>query len=258
MLFILRKITAISLGLFLLFSCKESKKTLSKDSKTIENHSLKIEKKEDFIIFESLLVKENIQIAKYNNIVFSDNGAKFKRDEESYIHIPKIDIDLNKEFNISFWFKFNDEFGPKPPALFVYKNKYSSPSNSPFYVFLPAKRVSGVIGDQMLFAENYNSRQGYSRKYYDSFQLSPGTFYFLSINKKDSILQIYVNSELYSEYDNLIYSKQKGEEIYLGAFPHDSEFKNPFEGSIKGLKIYSRALMENEIVNLYNSEPNLE
>jgi hypothetical protein len=110
----------------------------------------------------------------------------------------------------------------------------------------------------MLFAENYNSRQGYSRKYYDSFQLSPGTFYFLSINKKDSILQIYVNSELYSEYDNLIYSKQKGEEIYLGAFPHDSEFKNPFEGSIKGLKIYSRALMENEIVNLYNSEPNLE
>ena len=169
-----------------------------------------------------------------------------------------IDIDLNKEFNISFWFKFNDDFGPKPPALFVYKNKYSSPSNSPFYIFLPAKRVSGVIGNQMLFAENYNSQQGYSRKYYDSFQLSPSTIYFLSINKKDSKLQIYVNSELYSEYDNLIYSNQKGEEIYLGVFPHDSEFKNPFEGSIKGLKIYSRALIENEIVDLYNSEPNLE
>lgn len=249
----LRNIFIIFLISTITIACKENKSTTIKD----ELDPIQSNSKSNGLVFENNLTQENIQGADYNNVVLSDQGAKFSSDELSFIRIPANNIDLNSEFNISFWFKFDGDFGPKPPALFVLKNQYSSPSNAPLYIFLPARKVSAVFGKQKLFATNYDPDQGYSREYYDSFQLSPGVFYFLSVSYSNSKLQIFVNSELYAEYQNLISPETKGEEIYLGAFPFDNQYKSPLDGNLKGLKIHSKALSQKELVELYNSEPSL-
>jgi len=237
-------------------ACKQESK---ENKKVVEDVSIQKEKvgnKEDYLVLESSLTKEDIKNASYVNVGFSNDGAKFDVKSDSYIKIPEVKLDFSKNFNVSFRFKFISEDGTKPQALFLYKGKYSSPSKAPLFVYLPSKKLSGVYGNQVLWAEEFDMQKGYSSMYYDSFVLSSETFYSVSINFEDNKIKFYVESELYAEYENLSPHSIQGNEVYLGAFPSGDEFRNQFDGTLQNLKIYSRALSEKEIIDLYNADSN--
>lgn len=141
-----------------------------------------------------------------------------------------------------------------PRTLLAYRGNSPS-SNSPIYLYLPARKLSGAFGNQRLWAENYDMKQGYSKLYYDSVQLMPDTPYFASINFADGKLQFYVESELYAEFENISTHDMIGDHLYLGGMLLNNEFKYPLDGgSMKSLKLYSRSLTEKEIIQLYNVE----
>jgi hypothetical protein len=209
--------------------------------------------KEDYLVFENDLTKKNIDSASYVNVELSNNGAKFNSQKKSYIKIPNINLNLKEDFNISFWFKFQGLEGKIPKALLAYRGNSPS-SNSPLFIYLPARKLSGSFGSQILWAENYDMKQGNSRLYYDSVQLTPDTPYFVSINFSENKFQFYVESELYAEFPNVAYHEMEGKDLFLGSLPLGSEFKYPFNGTMKSLQLFSRSLSEKEIVELYNVE----
>ncbi|MCK5814986.1 MAG: hypothetical protein KAH07_03480, partial [Flavobacteriaceae bacterium] len=96
------------------FSCKKNQ------DKAIMPKKEKIEKQKinDFLIFENDLTKKNINGAEYSNIVFKKDGAVFSRDVTlpTYIKIPFSNLDLSKEFNVSFVFKTTFSDGQKPQS----------------------------------------------------------------------------------------------------------------------------------------------
>jgi len=253
-----RSVVILVFTFFSLVACKKKPEENKKEVEDVLDQKEKVGKKENYLVIGSSLTKEDIKKASYVNVKFSEDGAKFDANSNSYIKIPEVDLDLSNNFNVSFRFKFISEDGTKPQALFLYKGTYSSPSKAPLFIYLPAKKLSGVYGDQILWAEEYNMKKGYSRAFYDSFVLSPKTFYSVSINFEDNKIKIFVESELYAEYENLISHSIQGNEMYLGAFPSGEGFKNQFDGTLKNLKVYSRALSEKEIVDLYNDNTDFE
>lgn len=255
MLFILRKIIAISLGLFLFLSCKENKheETTTPVGEKQEQRNI-----EDFVVFENLLMEQDIKNAEYNNIKFNKSGAIFSKDISTYIRIPFSDLTLNEGFNISFSFKTIDDDGTKPQSLIAFVNKFSSAHRIPFYVYYPGNKVSGVFGEQLFWAENYDAENGNSRAYYDSFKLSKNQFYFVSVNFDGYKAEIFVNSELYASFDDLKKHDLKFDNILIGALLQNDVISKPFAGNIHGLKIFKQPLTEKEIVSLFNSQPEID
>lgn len=252
-----KRLVTLLLVLVVLVSCKEDKKENNESTKT--NETIEPRKIEDIMVFENLLMEENIEDADYNNIKFDTQGAIFSKSKASptYIRIPNFELDLNKGFNVSFWFKTDDDDGTKPQSLIAFADKFSSASRVPFYVYFPGNRVSGVFGKQLLWAEEFNAQNGNSREYYDSFQLSKDQFYFVSVNINGSKAEIYVNSELYAYFENLLPHDLKVNHILIGALLSNNEIANPFTGNIHGLKVFKQPLSEKEIVFLFNSQPEI-
>ncbi|MFK5878242.1 MAG: hypothetical protein QM478_01965 [Flavobacteriaceae bacterium] len=249
----IKKFSICMLGLLGLMACSDKvKKEETGNNKPVIEEKI-IGPKEDYLVFENSLTKKDIDSASYINVELTNNGAKFSDKESSYIKIPNINLDLKEDFNISFWFKFYGMEGKIPKALLAYRG--SSPSsNSPIFIYLPARKLSGSFGSQILWAENYNMKEGNSKLYYDSVQLMPDTPYFVSINYLENKMQFYVESELYAEYENVSTHDMIGKDLYLGGLLLNDELKYPLDGSMKSLKIFSRSLTEKEIVKLYNVE----
>lgn len=246
----------------LFFCCKN-------EDKKSENPTTEIKEKEkrdynSIAILKNKLEKQDINEASYNNIEFDKYGANFSNNGNSlsYIEIPmsNVGIDLKKGFNISFRFKISDYDGTKPQSLFVLADKFSSPSRVPFYIYFPAKKISGVYGQQLLWADGYNAKNGYSKEYYDSFPLEEEQMYFVSVNFNGEKIDIYVESELYMSYSNIAVHDLKAEKILLGGIynKNNNTLSNPFTGAISNLQIYSEPLEESEIVSIYNDLPYIE
>lgn len=242
----------------LFFSCKEKAKDAQKnnDSSTIKNSNVTLE---DALVYEDLLLKERLDGIIYENINTKNNGMQFAEQTPSYIKIPVIDLDLNQAFNISFTYNTSSDDGSKPQSFIAFVDEYSSPSKTiPLYIYSASKRLTGIYGDQSLWANNYNRTNGESMAYFDSYQLKSNVFYFVSVNFTGSSINIYINSELYAAFDNIKPHSLKYNNIIIGALPQGDDFVSQFKGIIHGLKIYRKSLNEEEIISVYNSQPNVD
>ena len=240
--------------LFLFLSCKENK---HEETKTPYGQKEEQRNIEDFVVFQNLLQEQNILNAEYNNIKFDKSGASFSKDISTYIRIPFSDLNLNEGFNVSFSFKTTDDDGTKPQSLIAFVDKFSTANRIPFYVFFPGNKVSGVYGEQLFWAENYDAENGNSRAYYDSFKLSKNQFYFVSVNFDGNKAEIFVNSESYALFEDLKKHDLKFDNILIGALLQNNVISKPLAGNIHGLKIFRQPLSEKEIVSLFNSQPEI-
>ena len=77
------------------------------------------------------------------------------------------------------------------------------------------------------------------------------------MNINGSKAEIYVNSELYAYFENLLPHDLKVNHILIGALLSNNEIANPFAGNIHGLKVFKQPLSEKEIVFLFNSQPEI-
>lgn len=240
-------------------SCKEK---TSQDNKNINNEIINELSLEDTTVFEHTFLEKNLEdeIA-YNNVISQSNGMLFAQNTNlpSYIIMPFSNLNLSRPFNVSFSYNTSSNDGTKPQSFIALVDDHSSPSRDiPLFIYSAGKRITGVYGDQALWAQNYVREEGESRGYYDSYQLNSNEFYFVSINFTGSAINIYVNSELYASFDNIKPHNLKYKSMIIGALPQGNTFVTQFYGIIHGLKIFSRALSEKEIVSVYNNQPYVE
>ncbi|MCK0178778.1 LamG domain-containing protein [Flavobacteriaceae bacterium S0862] len=252
----MKKIISLLVLLVVFVSCKEEKK---QDTEQIE---VSQEEKErdinDLLVFESTLMKQDIEGAEYKNIQFSNEGALFSGsvNNPSYIKLPLIDLDLSKEFNLSFSFNSKTDDGTKPQTFISFTDKYSSPTRDiPLFVYFAGKRITGVYGNQKLWAEKYDKDLGESKAYYDSYQLPPNEVFFVSLNFSGNSIEIFVNSELYASFSDISPHSKMFEKVILGGLPQGEGYTTLLNGSLHSLKIFSTALTEKEIVQVYNDQP---
>jgi len=244
--------------IFVLVSCKNNNKT--ETVKTPVNKAEERPSLNESLIYELKLMAKPVRNIELNNINFSNDGAIFfENSVESYLKISDINIDLSKPFNISYSYKTNINDGSKPQTFLAFVDKYSSPAKSiPLYMYSAGNRITGVYGNQTLWANDYDRTQGESKAYYDSYQLGANEFYFVSINFIGNTIEIYVNSELYASFEGIAPHNLMFESLVIGSLPQGDNFVSPFKGVIHGLKIFNKSLSTNEIVEVYNGQPYVE
>jgi hypothetical protein len=244
--------------LILVTSCKKVEKSESLSTSEKEEEIIDLN---ELLVFEDLLLKENTSSSNiYSNISFETNGILIGNETSkvSYVKIPFSELNLKDGFNISFSYETKSDIGSVPQALISLTDKYSSPSRVPFYLYLAAKRITGVYGKQILWAENYDKSKGESKSFFDSYPLESNTFYFVSVNFTGSKIAIYVNSELYVEFDNIIPHDLNFDHILIGStMEGENKMVHQFNGIINNLKIYGVALNDKQIVQVYNEQPYL-
>ncbi|MGF1555750.1 LamG-like jellyroll fold domain-containing protein [Paucihalobacter sp.] len=242
--------------LFVLLSCKNENA-----AKTIKESALNVETKQaslnESMVLEMKLLSRPSENIELKNLDFNNDVATFfGNQEDSYIKIPEVNLDLSNPFNVSFSYNTNSEDGSKPQTFIAFVDKYSSPARTiPLYIYTAGKRITGVYGDQTLWANNYDRTQGESKTYFDSYQLSANEFYFISINFTGNTLEVYVNSELYTSFKNINPHGLKFENVIIGSLTQGSDYVSPFKGMLYGLKIFNKSLSMAEIVEVYNAQP---
>ncbi len=256
----MKKIALLILIALASISCKNSEKQQDKNSSndtlenTKESHEIDLDK---YIVFEEFLNSKKIEEADYVNVTFNEKGTRFNEDldKESYIKIPFSNLDLKNGFNISFSYNTFSEVGSKPQALISLVDRYSSPTRVPFYIYLAARRITCVFGEQVLWAEGYDRINQESKEFFDSYPLDTNTFYFVSINVDKTTINIYVNSELYASFKNIKQNDLIFDNIMIGSTKEINNIVHPFYGYINGLKIYRNVISENQIIEMYNAQP---
>ena len=251
--------TLITGILILITSCRDKEKNETIEIQSQKNEEVKLE---DYIVYENPFLKMDSDAdIFYNNVKLQKDGMLFDGQDKSpsFIKVPFTILDLSKPFNISFSYNTSSDDGSKPQTFIALVDDYSSPGrNIPLFIYTAGKRITGVYGDQALWAENYFRSEGESKSYYDSYQLKSNEFYFVSINFTGNTIEIYVNSELYSSFDNIKPHELKYKTMLIGALPEGDTFVTQFSGVIHGLKIFNKALSEKEIVSVYNLQPYVE
>ena len=239
----------------ILNSCKETAKGSVSNFKT--KQVVKKRNISEYIVFEDSFLEPKTGNYFYKNIEFRKEGAFFSstNNSPSYIELPFFNLDLSIEFNISFSYNTISDVGSKPQSFITFSDNYSSPTKSvPLFIYTAGNRITGVYGDLILWAEKYKSSLGASKDYYDSYQLKANETYFVSFNFTGSKIDIYVNSELYSSFSNVKPHSLNYDKVTLGVFPQDKNEKVHFKGAINGLKVFSTALYEDEIADIYKNQ----
>ncbi len=250
----MRKFIILVCVLTVIVSCNNTpKKTTPLQKKKLEPRNIN-----DFLIFENLLVKNDIENAEYSNIHFQKEGAVFSRNPEkpTYIKTPFSNLDFSQEFNVSFTFRTSFDDGRKPQSFLAFVNKNSTTFQIPLYLYLPRNKISGVYGEQLLYYENYSKKNKESKVFLSSSKIGVDKLYFVSVNHtSDNSIEIFVNSDLYATFSGLSIHDFKSTHLIIGAMIQSEKAILSFEGTIYGLKIFSKALKESEIVKLFNSQP---
>jgi hypothetical protein len=183
------------------------------------------------------------------NVFFSEKGACITGDlSPSFVLIDTLKINHSTERNLSFWFKFDGEDAAVPQMLFSIRDTIN-PQNR-FNVWIAGRRITAVLNSNHLWANNYDYRNGRSKVYYDSFRLERGKYYYLSINYTPRKIEIYVNAELYQQFEQIENGLMSFQQLYLGIEVTNEGFKHPFAGHIKNLTLFDRLLTVDEIYSL--------
>lgn len=183
------------------------------------------------------------------NVQFSEKGAEFNgNDNLAYILLDSLSLEESAQNNISMWFKFEGEDARIPQMIFSIKD--TTNIRKRFNMWIAGRRVTAVLNGNHLWANEYDYSKGRSKTYYDSYILEPGKFYFLSVNYTPKKVEIYINAELYQQFENINDGKINFHQIYLGTERYENEFRNPLIGNIRNLTLFNRTLNENEIYSL--------
>ncbi len=221
---------------FVVIACSEVRK---ETNRTVLNL-------EDRIHSFSLIKDEGLY---QQNINYSNMGVGFEyQNFPAFVKIDSLDLNLNKGFNISFWFKFTGDDPRKEQMLFSIRDFHYERKCINFWI--AGYRLTGKINTNNLWAKDYNYQNGGSREYYDLFQLELGKYYFFSANITSNKLEVYLNSELYAEYVDLRETEININTIYLGILEEDKSFKYQFQGNIRNLVLFERTLNTNEVEKL--------
>ncbi|WP_339609670.1 LamG-like jellyroll fold domain-containing protein [uncultured Planktosalinus sp.] len=183
------------------------------------------------------------------DVQFSEKGAEFNvNDGSGYILLDSLNLNQSASKNISMWLKFEGEDARIPQMIFSIKD--TTDSRKRFNMWIAGRRITAVLNGNHLWANEYDYSKGRSKTYYDSFILEPGKFYFLSVNYTPQKVQIYINAELYQQFDNINDGNISFHQIYLGTERYENEFRNPLIGNIRNLTLFNRTLNVNEIYSL--------
>ena len=205
------------------------------------------------VVYENELSTNNIDNAIIENVEFDAFGASFYGTEQdpSYIKIPFSALNNNQSFNISFDFLTTSDDGSVAQGLVSLIDDFSSPTNAPLIISYTGRRVSGAIGRNVLWAQEYDYKKGMSSRYYDLFQLDSNTLYNVSLNYNAGEASFYVNNELYATFQGLDSSPMQAKYILLGALPSHDSYTYFLTGQISNLRILNTTLTIAEM----NSNP---
>lgn len=183
------------------------------------------------------------------NVHFSEKGAKFNdNDIPSYILLDSVNLDKSSSKNISMWFKFDGEDARIPQMIFSIKD--TTDNRKRFNLWVAGRRITALLNNNPLWANDYDYSKGRSKTYYDSYLLERGKYYFLSVNYTPQKIQLYINAELYQQFEDIDGGHIDFHQIYLGAELFENEVRSPFIGYIRNLTLFNRKLNENEIYSL--------
>ena len=186
---------------------------------------------------------------KIKNVTFSNEGALFgmPKGESSYIQIDSIP-EVSNNFNISCWFKVVGENGKISQTLFKILNKEDKQKQLRFCV--AGQRLTGSLNSNKFYTKDFSKDAPSSRTYYDLPRLEIGRYYFLSINKIENKVQVYINAELYEEYlvdkDYIFITNS----LTFGVLNKTGPYTNQFYGSIRNFELYEQPLNEDEIYSV--------
>jgi hypothetical protein len=183
------------------------------------------------------------------NVSFSKEGASFKdlKKEASFIKIDSTPP-IPENFNLSFWFRIKGEDGKVPQVLFKAVNKHN-PSQQ-LVLWVGGFRVTGNLNSNRFSSKNYSKTTSISRDYYDLPRLEVGKYYFLSLNKFKNKIQIYINAELYAEFNPEKDSQIAINSFILGVLNTKGPYTNQFLGNLRNFEVYEQPLTEDEIYTI--------
>lgn len=202
-----------------------------------------------YVVYENELLTNNIDNAIIENVEFDAFGGSFYGTEQdpSYIKIPFSALNNNQSFNISFDFLTTSDDGTVAQGLISLIDDFSSPTNAPLIISYTGRRVSGAIGRNVLWAQEYDYKKGMSSQYYDLFQLNSNTTYNVVLNYNEGEAAFYINNELYATYKGVERNTMQGKYILIGALPSGNAYNYFLNGKVSNLRILNTHLLISEI-----------
>jgi len=219
-------------------------------SKSSDNDNLNKNKCDIFndnssIAFYPLENNSNDLCGNYNgewigNEQYENGAAKF--DNKSYINISNTgltkELDSNDVFTISVWGKPEYTKGDKE-IISIDADKF---------------RISPQL-DRNGILINYHYHKDYIYKVNDIDWKNTFCHYCVIVDKKNKTGKFYLNGKLIGNEKNIPVKIFKNDVVFIGAETgSNNNVIDHFLGLIKKLRIFNRALSENEIKTLYNKE----
>ncbi len=184
----------------------------------------------------------------YANVEFSNNGMRLDTiNGASYVYLDSI-APIKDNYNISFWFKLESKDGKTNQTFF---NAVNTNNKSNFLTFgLAGFRVAGILNSNVFSAKDFSKDGAMSRTYFDLPRLEVGKYYFFSVNVAAQQVQVFINAELYQQYELTKDYSLQANALLLGVRRTTGDYKNQFLGTLRNLEIYNHQLSENQIYSV--------
>ena len=185
---------------------------------------------------------------KAEAISFNTQGASFgTQDSPSYIQLDSLTL-VRGDFNISFWLRSTSEQGDFTQTFI--RAHLSNNGASNLNLGLGGFRITGNLNSNTFSAKNFAHGNAASREYYDLPRLEVGKYYFVSVNKSGGKIDIYVNAELYQDFDFDSDTDLVFDSILLGVLNTSGDYINQFSGNIRNLQVFGNILSADEIYSV--------
>lgn len=180
---------------------------------------------------------------------FVDNSSQ---EVYEYVEFPN---SLNgEEYTVSFWMNTNNDYAVNQSILML--NNTNEWIYSLFWISISNMRLTAMHDGQDLRTKDYGITFDYSDEYWNSEMLEINKEYFVTYTYLNQTLTIYLNGEIYSQFENVKGVPGSNEKIRLGVAPNPNTsvgLAYQFSGYIDELFIYNRALSVEEILMLYQA-----
>lgn len=187
---------------------------------------------------------------------FDHRGATFDSlAEPSWLRIESLK-GLKRQMNISFWFRLTSDVGGRTQT--VLRAVDTQRPYKHLSIGFSGFRIGGSLNSHNFSAKDNTLGNEPSRTYFDLPRLEMGRYYFFSMNKEGGKIAIYVNAELYQEFDFKEDFELDTNQLLLGVLNTSGDFVNQYVGNLRNLDLFDQILTEDQIYSLsVNSYPNI-
>ncbi|MEP0212056.1 MAG: LamG domain-containing protein [Cellulophaga sp.] len=201
----------------------------------------------DYILAEIALPVGNITFEKTKYT----KGLKFKDGkDENYIELPN--LKLNKDdYTISFFVLF-ENFNKTNSVIFL-GSKQESWGMAGLWIYNEKNKIAVSQEGQVLINKNYSFKKEYSDQYKLSKELTVRELNYVTITYSKSILKIYINGLLDSEYNGVKPIKDKDNRYFQLGIANDPKVGKKFQfiGVIDELKFFNKELSKEQVLELF-------